>query len=249
MPPDPRTSPDGSPRVLAGPLSATGFKGDSPALNPYKKIVIVGAGSQARYAIDNFLAQGAKPAGLIDVETKKNVGQKINGVAIAAFYDDIAKHFTPKSYQVIIAYGDNAKKRELALSLTKKGYRFVSAIHPSAVISSFAEVQKGVIINAGAVVMPNAAIGRHAIIHSQCVIEHDNQIGAFANIAPGVSLAGRVTVGEGSYVYTGASVIAGITIGKNAVVAAGAVVTKNVPDGGRVAGVPARPMAGSLAAR
>ncbi|MBI4064724.1 MAG: PD-(D/E)XK nuclease family protein [Elusimicrobia bacterium] len=35
LPPDPRTSPDGSPRVLAGPLSATGFKGDSPALNPY----------------------------------------------------------------------------------------------------------------------------------------------------------------------------------------------------------------------
>ncbi|MBI4064165.1 MAG: hypothetical protein HY401_07680 [Elusimicrobia bacterium] len=36
MPPDPRTSPDGSPRVLAGPLSATGFKGDSPALNLYE---------------------------------------------------------------------------------------------------------------------------------------------------------------------------------------------------------------------
>ncbi|MBI4063921.1 MAG: hypothetical protein HY401_06415 [Elusimicrobia bacterium] len=34
MPPDPRTSPDGSPRVLAGPLSTTGFMGDSPALNP-----------------------------------------------------------------------------------------------------------------------------------------------------------------------------------------------------------------------
>ncbi|MBI4064335.1 MAG: hypothetical protein HY401_08565 [Elusimicrobia bacterium] len=35
LPPDPRTSPDGSPRVLAGPLSTTGFKGDSPALNLY----------------------------------------------------------------------------------------------------------------------------------------------------------------------------------------------------------------------
>ncbi|MBI4063016.1 MAG: DUF2723 domain-containing protein [Elusimicrobia bacterium] len=34
LPPDPRTSPDGSPRVLAGPRTTTGFKGDSPALNP-----------------------------------------------------------------------------------------------------------------------------------------------------------------------------------------------------------------------
>ncbi|MBI4063672.1 MAG: FAD-dependent oxidoreductase, partial [Elusimicrobia bacterium] len=31
--PDPRTSPDGSPHVLAGPLATTGFMGDSPALN------------------------------------------------------------------------------------------------------------------------------------------------------------------------------------------------------------------------
>ncbi|MBI4063032.1 MAG: hypothetical protein HY401_01885 [Elusimicrobia bacterium] len=37
MPPDPRTSPDGSPRALAGPHSTTGFKGDSPALNPFKR--------------------------------------------------------------------------------------------------------------------------------------------------------------------------------------------------------------------
>ncbi|MBI4064461.1 MAG: hypothetical protein HY401_09210 [Elusimicrobia bacterium] len=36
MPPDPRTSPVGSPRVLAGPLSTTGFKGDPPALNLYR---------------------------------------------------------------------------------------------------------------------------------------------------------------------------------------------------------------------
>ncbi|MBI4064687.1 MAG: hypothetical protein HY401_10375 [Elusimicrobia bacterium] len=40
MPPDPRTSPDGSPRVLAGPLSTTGFKGDSPALNPCAKCAL-----------------------------------------------------------------------------------------------------------------------------------------------------------------------------------------------------------------
>ncbi|MBI4064388.1 MAG: hypothetical protein HY401_08835, partial [Elusimicrobia bacterium] len=53
MPPDPRTSPDGSPRVLAGPLgaappapqvpralrtaSATGYKGGSPALNLFDR--------------------------------------------------------------------------------------------------------------------------------------------------------------------------------------------------------------------
>ncbi|MBI4063296.1 MAG: hypothetical protein HY401_03225 [Elusimicrobia bacterium] len=41
MPPDPRTSPDGSPRVLAGPLSTTGFKDNSPMLNPYRERLII----------------------------------------------------------------------------------------------------------------------------------------------------------------------------------------------------------------
>ncbi|MBI4064524.1 MAG: hypothetical protein HY401_09540 [Elusimicrobia bacterium] len=36
MPPDPRTSPDGSPHPWwVGPLSTNGFKGVSPALNPF----------------------------------------------------------------------------------------------------------------------------------------------------------------------------------------------------------------------
>jgi acetyltransferase-like isoleucine patch superfamily enzyme len=51
-----------------------------------------------------------------------------------------------------------------------------------------------------------------------------------------------VTVGDGAHIGTGAVVLQGRTIGTGAVVAAGAVVLEDVPDGGRVAGVPARPI-------
>jgi acetyltransferase-like isoleucine patch superfamily enzyme len=49
-----------------------------------------------------------------------------------------------------------------------------------------------------------------------------------------------VTVGEGSHVGIGAIVLQGVRIGANAVVGAGTVVLHDVPDGDRVAGVPAR---------
>jgi acetyltransferase-like isoleucine patch superfamily enzyme len=53
------------------------------------------------------------------------------------------------------------------------------------------------------------------------------------------------TVGEGAYLGANVTVLAGCHIGRRAVVGAGAVVTRPVPDGVRVAGVPAREIAPS----
>ena len=49
-----------------------------------------------------------------------------------------------------------------------------------------------------------------------------------------------IVIGEGSWVCAGAIVSGGVTIGSHAIVAAGAVVTRDVPDHGIVAGVPAK---------
>jgi acetyltransferase-like isoleucine patch superfamily enzyme len=49
-------------------------------------------------------------------------------------------------------------------------------------------------------------------------------------------------IGAGSYIGANATVLPGCHIGREAVVGAGAVVTRPVPDGGVVAGVPARPV-------
>jgi len=201
-------------------------------------LYIVGTGSQARYVIE--ICKKANISGLVDVENKDNVGKTINGIKVVCMISDLEKIVNPQKAKVIVAYGDNAKKKEIVRNLEALGYKFATAISDKAYISDFTEIGEGTIINPNAAIMPNAKIGKHVIIHSGVVIEHDNIIGDFANIAPGVKTAGNVSIGECTYLYTGAVVIPKVKIGKNAIVAAGAVVIKDVPDNAKIAGVPAK---------
>ncbi|MEK7744817.1 MAG: NeuD/PglB/VioB family sugar acetyltransferase [Elusimicrobiota bacterium] len=209
------------------------------------KILIVGAGSQARYAIDILRARkGADLLGLADLESSAPLGRVINGAKVLCAAFDIAKRFKPSSCRLLLATGDNLRKKELAERFSALGFGFASAVSPQASVSPHARVGAGCILNPQAVVMTDAVVGEHVILHSHVVVEHDDMIGDFANLAPGVSLAGRVKIGMGAYLYTGAKVIPDRTVGDWAVVAAGAVVTRDVPVGGRVAGVPATAMKG-----
>lgn len=57
---------------------------------------------------------------------------------------------------------------------------------------------------------------------------------------PDALRVGPVEIGEGALIGAGALVLPGVRVGRGAIVGAGAVVTEDVPEGGRVFGVPAK---------
>ena len=205
-------------------------------------VLVVGSGSQARYVIDILANEPGAIVGLAEIENRKNVGTSVNGVPIVCMVEEIPSKFSPDECRLIVAYGNQARKKEIAVSLHEKGYGFASAVSPHAYVSPTAALSDGCIVNPGAVVMPNARLGAHVILHSKTVVEHDCLLEDYANLAPGVCLAGRVRIGEGAVLFTGCSVIPDVTVGAWAVVGAGAVVLRDVPPAARVAGVPARPL-------
>jgi acetyltransferase-like isoleucine patch superfamily enzyme len=56
----------------------------------------------------------------------------------------------------------------------------------------------------------------------------------------GLTAPAPVRIGEGSWLGINVCILPGVTLGRNCVVAANSVVTRSVPDGGVVAGAPAR---------
>ena len=208
-----------------------------------EKLLIIGCGSQARYVIDIVcFDKNYEIVGMVDLQSGKKVGSKINGVEVICKLKELGKHFAPENLKVIVAHGEIMRKSRAVKFLEANGFSFGNTISSKAVISPYAQIGKGCIINPNVVTMPNAAIGNHVIVHSQTVIEHDNEIGDFCNIGPGISFGGYVKIGQKTSVYTGATVIPKIRIGNNAIVAAGAVVIKDVKDNEVVAGVPAKPI-------
>lgn len=59
-------------------------------------------------------------------------------------------------------------------------------------------------------------------------------------MAQGIYSRGSVSIGEGSWVGASATILDGVTIGKGCVIGAGSLVTKDIPDFGVAAGVPAK---------
>ncbi len=137
----------------------------------------------------------------------------------------------------IISIGSNKIRKMIAERLQTD---FISAIHPSAVISPSASVAEGTVVMQGAIVQADAKIGKHCIINTAATVDHECVIDDYVHISPNASLCGNVQVGEGSWIGAGTTVIPGIKIGRWCVIGAGSVVIKDVPDNAVTAGVPAK---------
>lgn len=140
---------------------------------------------------------------------------------------------------MVVAIGNNAIRAEKLRWLSEISAPVVTLVHPSAVVSQYAELGAGTVVMPGVVVNVSSKIGDGAILNTACSIDHDCDIGDCVHISPGARLAGGVIVGNHSWVGIGACVRQLIRIGENVTVGAGAAVVSNLPDGVTAMGVPA----------
>lgn len=178
---------------------------------------LYGASGHAKVIIDILEANGVKIDGLFD-------DNKITGELVGY---PISQYKPNAIDEIIISIGNNEIRKKIAERVNGK---FISAIHPTAIISPHAKIGKGSVIMHGAIVQSEAIIGDHCIVNTGATIDHECIIGDFVHISPNASLCGNVVVGEGSQVGVGAVVVPGVRIGKWSLVCAGSVVTKDIPD-------------------
>jgi len=208
------------------------------------KIVVMGASGHGQVVADILFQMWTKGremeiVGFLD-DNPELKGQRILGLPVLGCLADLP---AIAHDCLALGIGDNCARARVYAELTQARKRFVTAIHPAAVLAPDVVVGAGAVLCAGAVANPGAKIGENAILNTCASIDHHCVLGPHAHIAPGAHLAGNVQVGEGAFMGVGSCAVPGVSIGAWSVVGAGAAVTCDVADKATFGGVPARPLA------
>lgn len=190
-------------------------------------MILYGASGHAKVIIDILESNGQKIDFIVDDNPK---------VTELLGYD--VRRNTGEYDEAIISIGSCEIRKRVVESI--KVSKYLTSVHPSAVVSPRATIDEGTVVMQGAIVQSCAKIGKHCILNTGASVDHDCEIGDFVHVAPHATVLGGVKVGDASWIGAGAVIKQYITIGKNCMIGAGAVVLKDVPDGTTVVGVPGK---------
>lgn len=205
-------------------------------------IILIGGSGQARVVADIVEREGRfRIAGLLDDGPPP--GSEAFGYPVLGPIGDAARIVSSLSIDGgLVAVGDNALRGRLAETVRTilPGLRFVTAVHPAAVVGRGATIGEGTVIMAGAVVNPGCSVGRFCIINTASSLDHDSRMDDFSSLAPGAVTGGNVRLGAYAAVCIGAVLKHGVAIGEHSVIGAGAVVLADIGPHKTAYGVPAR---------
>lgn len=194
------------------------------------KIVLIGGGGHCRSVIDTLLRNNDCDS-IVITDQEIPAGTEILGCEVVG-NDGLLPELLEKGYENAFITVGSVKSTDVRRRLYEKvcglGFSVVNVIDPSAAVSDFCRLGKGVFIGKNAAVNADADIGDCAIINTGAIVEHECSIGAFSHISVGAKLCGNVAVGCDTLVGAGAVVIQGIRLGDRVIIGAGSTVIRDV---------------------
>jgi sugar O-acyltransferase (sialic acid O-acetyltransferase NeuD family) len=209
-------------------------------------VIVLGAGGNCRDIVDAMIDANRaaaspvfEPLGYLDDDPAK-AGTTVGGVPVLGPLASWTEH--PEASFVNGLNGVELTKRKAQIlgDLGIPDDRWTNVVHPSAVVSTMAQLGTDVVLLANVTVNSDVRIGDHVMVLPNSVISHDAVIDDYCYLTPGVLVTGYVRLGAGAYLGAGAAIRHRVSVGAGAVVGMGSVVLDDVPAGVTVAGNPAR---------
>ncbi|MCB0505105.1 MAG: acetyltransferase [Cyclobacteriaceae bacterium] len=205
-----------------------------------KPVVIFGAGSLGRSAMEIFNSNNVLVYGFLD-DDETLQGKEIDDVAVLGTTDDESfLQIVGKDCEAFVAVDENELRKSIVETLNdSRKVMPVNAIHSSAIIAKTASLGHGNLVGAGVIVGSGASIGNHCLLHSRVVVDHEAKLGNYVQVGAGANINAGVVIGDEVFIGSGVTVVSGIKIGKGARIGAGSVVVKHVEKNAVLFGNPA----------
>jgi len=204
------------------------------------RILIVGAGGLGREALQwarhTWPKYTAKICGFLSDDPAKLDGHATNPPIIGS-----PAEFEPRPTDgLLLAIGIPNVRRQVAEVLGAKDARFLTLIHPTAIVADTAEIGPGTIICPYAIVSTAVRLGRFVLLNYHSSLGHDASAGDFAVFSPYATLGGNARVEADVFLGLHAAVGPGQTVAADSTVSAGSSVLADVLPESIVYGVPAK---------
>jgi sugar O-acyltransferase (sialic acid O-acetyltransferase NeuD family) len=203
------------------------------------RIVVVGAGSQAKVAID-ILNRFYYVLGVLDDDRTKE-GTHVAGVPVLGSIG-WGVGSLPSDVAFFVAIGANSARVQVADKLRSASRTLINAVHPGAVVSAGALLGSNVLVCANAVIGVDTHLNDDCVVNTCASVDHESVVGVGAYLSPGVRTAGRVDVGREAFIGAGATLGPCVRIGEMAIVGAASLVLDDIPARVVAWGTPARPV-------
>ncbi|MFZ9004847.1 MAG: acetyltransferase [Robiginitalea sp.] len=205
-----------------------------------KNVLIFGASGHGSVVLDTLeRSREYSPVGFVD--SFKEKGTKINGYEVLGTEFDLPVLIEQFNIEGgIVAVGDNWGRKEFVKRIRSiyPRFKFVSAVHPSAIIGKDVSIGLGSVILPGAILNANAFVGDHCILNTKSSLDHDSKMGSYSSLAPGAFTGGNVIIGQGTAICLGAKIIECVTIGDYSVIGSNSLVLKDIPHNSVAYGTP-----------
>jgi sugar O-acyltransferase (sialic acid O-acetyltransferase NeuD family) len=204
-------------------------------------VILLGAGGHAKVLINILNIIRRKVIGIVTPD-EHLWGMSMSGIPVLGGDNTIETYLSGEIEVVngIGSIGDPTKRVGIFDRMKNRGYKFVTLIHPSAILSEDVVLGEGTQIMAGTVIQPGCRIGVNVLVNTSVTMDHDCNIGDHVHLATGATLAGEVYVGSKTHIGASAVIIQGVSIGESSLIGAGSVIIEDIPSGVKAFGVPAR---------
>lgn len=197
-----------------------------------ESIIVYGNGAVARTAYYFLAADSPYRVEAFTVDREVIGEPQLLGVPVIAF-DEVERHFAPRTYQMLVAVGFsdvNRLRAERYRQAKEKGYSFINCVSSRATVCPDLAIGENCILGANVVIQPQVRIGHNTFIRDNSFIGHDAVIGEHCYIGAGAVVLGRSSIGSYSLIGAHATIRDGVQVGAACIIGAGVALLQDARD-------------------